>query len=103
MGSIVGHIIDYNGVGALRERPAAHTQQNLTQVSPPRNGALDWNEAQTFTVLSQAARLGRVDAFVQSTDKNFMVPVGGSVVAGFDAKFIDAVSKTYPGRVYTEM
>ena len=45
----------------------------------------------------QAARIGRVDAFVQSTDKNFMVPVGGAIVAGFDEKFIDAVSKTYPG------
>lgn len=47
--------------------------------------------------LPQAARIGRVDAFVQSTDKNFMVPVGGAVVAGFDEKFIDTVSKTYPG------
>lgn len=47
--------------------------------------------------LFQAGRIGRVDAFVQSTDKNFMVPVGGAVVAGFDEKFIDAVSKTYPG------
>ena len=26
-----------------------------------------------------------------------MVPVGGAIVAGFDEKFIDAVSKTYPG------
>ena len=25
----------------------------------------------------------RVDAFVQSTDKNLMVPVGGSIIAGF--------------------
>ena len=47
--------------------------------------------------LPQAARIGRVDAFVQSTDKNFMVPVGGAIVAGFDEKFIDTVSKTYPG------
>ena len=30
MGSIAGHRIDYNGRGS--ERPAAHTQQNLTQV-----------------------------------------------------------------------
>ena len=45
----------------------------------------------------KAARVGRVDAFIQSTDKNFMVPVGGAIVAGFDEKFIDAVSKTYPG------
>ena len=45
----------------------------------------------------QAARVGRVDAFVQSTDKNFMVPVGGSIIAGFDKAFIERVGKTYPG------
>ena len=33
MGSTVGHRIDCNGVGGS-ERPAAHTQQNLTQVPP---------------------------------------------------------------------
>lgn len=43
-------------------------------------------------------RVGRVDAFVQSTDKNLMVPVGGSIVAGFDDKFIAQVGKTYPGK-----
>ena len=32
MGSTIGHRKDYNGVGALR--PAAHTQQKLTQVTP---------------------------------------------------------------------
>ena len=41
--------------------------------------------------------MGRVDAFVQSTDKNFMVPVGGAIVAGFDKKLIDSISQTYPG------
>lgn len=46
----------------------------------------------------QAARIGRVDAFIQSIDKNFLVPVGGAIVAGFDENFIDAVSKTYPGK-----
>lgn len=38
-----------------------------------------------------------MDAFVQSTDKNFMVPVGGAVIAGFDKKFIDKVCENYPG------
>ena len=32
MGSIIADRIDYNGVGALRSRSAAHTQQTLTQV-----------------------------------------------------------------------
>ena len=38
-----------------------------------------------------------MDAFVQSTDKNFLVPVGGCVVAGPIEEFINNVSQTYPG------
>lgn len=44
-------------------------------------------------------RKGRIDAFVQSTDKNFMVPIGGTIIAGFDEKFIAKVSKCYPGEL----
>ena len=42
-------------------------------------------------------RTGRVDVVVQSTDKNFMVPVGGAIVAGFDKTLVDSISKNYPG------
>ena len=35
---------------------------------------------------------------VQSTDKNFMVPVGGAIVASPNKKFIAAVGQNYPGR-----
>ncbi|KAI8926258.1 sec tRNA synthase [Entophlyctis helioformis] len=45
-----------------------------------------------------AKRQGRIDAFIQSTDKNFMVPVGGCVVAGPNSSLIDAVGQVYPGR-----
>eukprot|EP01083_Nonionella_stella_P090584 253053_1 len=56
-------------------------------------------QSQTICDLIQkASRVGRVDAFIQSTDKNFLVPVGGSIVASFDKEFIEDVSKTYPGR-----
>ncbi|XP_055641604.1 O-phosphoseryl-tRNA(Sec) selenium transferase isoform X2 [Toxorhynchites rutilus septentrionalis] len=48
--------------------------------------------------LEQAARVGRVDAFIQSTDKNLLVPVGGAIIAGFDSKMIDQISEFYPGR-----
>ena len=34
-GSIIGHRIDYNGVGAWGLGPAAHTQQKLIQVPHP--------------------------------------------------------------------
>mgnify|MGYP001220359310 CR=1 FL=1 len=39
-----------------------------------------------------------MDAYVQSTDKNLMVPVGGAIVAGPNKKFIDAIAQNYPGR-----
>lgn len=41
-----------------------------------------------------------MDAVVQSTDKNFMVPVGGSVVAAGPggADFVATVNAAYPGR-----
>eukprot|EP01029_Cantina_marsupialis_P029563 TRINITY_DN781847_c0_g1_i1.p1 TRINITY_DN781847_c0_g1~~TRINITY_DN781847_c0_g1_i1.p1 ORF type:complete len:485 (-),score=113.30 TRINITY_DN781847_c0_g1_i1:154-1608(-) len=48
--------------------------------------------------ITQACKKGRVDAVVQSTDKNFMVPVGGAVITGPSAKFIDEIAQTYPGR-----
>jgi O-phospho-L-seryl-tRNASec:L-selenocysteinyl-tRNA synthase len=43
-------------------------------------------------------RTGRVDVYVQSTDKNFMVPVGGSIIAGFNESFISKIGQCYPGR-----
>ena len=55
-------------------------------------------------ILEEAGRFEkgrRVDAFVQSTDKNLMVPVGGAIIAGFDKKFIQRVSGAYPGRAVT--
>ncbi|KAL8583987.1 hypothetical protein ACOMHN_048594 [Nucella lapillus] len=62
------------------------------------NNAYGLQSSKCTHLIQQTARVGRVDAFVQSTDKNFMVPVGGSIIAGFDKAFIDFVGKTYPGR-----
>eukprot|EP00850_Spirogloea_muscicola_P007190 SM000036S13234 [mRNA] locus=s36:52303:58242:- [translate_table: standard] len=49
--------------------------------------------------VTRAWRRGRVDGVIQSTDKNFMVPVGGAVlVSGAkDASLVDAVNALYPG------
>lgn len=42
---------------------------------------------------------GRIDLFVQSTDKNLMVPVGGSIIAtNFNSQLIENVTKEYCGR-----
>jgi O-phospho-L-seryl-tRNASec:L-selenocysteinyl-tRNA synthase len=45
-----------------------------------------------------AMRAGRVDAVVQSLDKNFMVPVGGAIVCSSSREVVDRVAKFYPGR-----
>ena len=39
-----------------------------------------------------------MDVCVQSTDKNFLVPVGGAVVASPSKEPIDRICKSYPGR-----
>ena len=64
------------------------------------NNAYGVQSAALCKLITSAWRKGRVDAVVQSTDKNFMVPVGGAVVAvGPQHKsLVDAVNKAYPGR-----
>lgn len=50
--------------------------------------------------LTEACKRGRVDVLISSTDKNFMVPVGGSIVyspKGAPA-IVDKVKTMYPGR-----
>jgi O-phospho-L-seryl-tRNASec:L-selenocysteinyl-tRNA synthase len=51
-------------------------------------------------LITKAFRRGRVDGVVQSTDKNFLVPVGGAVVVSpaKNTALVDAVRKSYPGR-----
>lgn len=48
--------------------------------------------------IEQAQRVGNVDIVVQSTDKNLLVPVGGSIIFGFNENIISELSKSYPGR-----
>eukprot|EP00928_Gymnodinium_smaydae_P003655 TRINITY_DN11297_c0_g1_i1.p1 TRINITY_DN11297_c0_g1~~TRINITY_DN11297_c0_g1_i1.p1 ORF type:complete len:533 (-),score=108.44 TRINITY_DN11297_c0_g1_i1:184-1782(-) len=49
-------------------------------------------------LIETGCRKGRIDAIVQSTDKNFLVPVGGALVCAPDSTVIDKVSSIYPGR-----
>ena len=49
--------------------------------------------------LAATLKKGRLDVLVSSTDKNFMVPVGGSIVYSPHKKqIVDKVNKMYPGR-----
>ncbi|KRY31245.1 O-phosphoseryl-tRNA(Sec) selenium transferase [Trichinella spiralis] len=62
------------------------------------NNAYGLQSSKLCSALDQANRRGRVDLFVQSVDKNFMMPVGGSIVGGFKPEIVDSLSKLYPGR-----
>eukprot|EP00762_Andalucia_godoyi_P002954 ANDGO_04192.mRNA.1 O-phosphoseryl-tRNA(Sec) selenium transferase len=48
--------------------------------------------------IQEACHSGRVDAFVQSTDKNLCVPVGGAILASPNAAFVQKAAQLYPGR-----
>jgi O-phospho-L-seryl-tRNASec:L-selenocysteinyl-tRNA synthase len=48
--------------------------------------------------IRSAVDAGRVDAVVQSTDKNFLTPIGGAIVAAPEQEILDEVSEQYAGR-----
>ena len=65
------------------------------------NNAYGVQSSKCMHIIEEARRAHkgrRVDAFVQSTDKNLMVPVGGSIISGYDAEFVKSISKNYPGK-----
>ena len=41
---------------------------------------------------------GRVDAVIQSTDKNFLTPVGGTIIGCPDKDFLEKINHSYAGR-----
>lgn len=49
-------------------------------------------------LIRSAIDAGRVDAIIQSTDKNFLTPVGGSLIASPAKENIIKISQTYAGR-----
>lgn len=49
-------------------------------------------------LIRSAIDAGRVDAIIQSTDKNFLTPVGGAVIASPIKENITKISQAYAGR-----
>lgn len=49
-------------------------------------------------LLNQSDKNGKIDLIISSTDKNFMVPIGGSVIYSSNSDLISKVKKNYPGR-----
>jgi O-phospho-L-seryl-tRNASec:L-selenocysteinyl-tRNA synthase len=53
---------------------------------------------QICKLINRAHTIGRVDAVVQSTDKNFCVPVGGAVICSASKQLLNEIAGLYPGR-----
>lgn len=62
------------------------------------NNAYGLQSARLMHLIHEASKKGRIDAFVQCTDKNLLVPVGGAVISGFDKSLLERISRNYPGR-----
>lgn len=62
------------------------------------NNAFGVQSREIMKLIRGAVDAGRVDAIVQSTDKNFLTPVGGAIVTSPAEEFLDDVSRTYAGR-----
>lgn len=62
------------------------------------NHAYGLQSALTNKLLNRACVLGRVDAVVCSTDKNFLVPVGGALILSPKPEIVQNIGKIYAGR-----
>jgi len=62
------------------------------------NNAYGVQSNEIMKLVRGAIDAGRVDATIQSTDKNFLTPVGGAIIASPGSDFVEKVSKMYAGR-----
>lgn len=62
------------------------------------NNAYGVQSREIMKLIRGAIDAGRVDAVVQSTDKNFLTPIGGSIIASPSPSFTERASKRYAGR-----
>ena len=62
------------------------------------NNAYGLQCSKIANAIKESMRQGRLDCVVQSTDKNFMVPVGGSLIFSQRPQLIKQISEKYPGR-----
>jgi O-phospho-L-seryl-tRNASec:L-selenocysteinyl-tRNA synthase len=62
------------------------------------NNAYGVQSKQIMKLIHGAIDAGRVDLIVQSTDKNFLTPIGGAIVASPEPRLVEKVAQAYPGR-----
>ncbi|MEM2145718.1 MAG: O-phosphoseryl-tRNA(Sec) selenium transferase, partial [Candidatus Jordarchaeaceae archaeon] len=62
------------------------------------NNAYGVQSREIMKRIRSAVDAGRVDAVVQSTDKNFLTPIGGAIIASPKQETLDSISEQYAGR-----
>jgi O-phospho-L-seryl-tRNASec:L-selenocysteinyl-tRNA synthase len=62
------------------------------------NNAYGVQSPKIMKMIRSAIFKGRVDAIIQSTDKNFLCPIGGSIIASPNENFLSKVAHSYAGR-----
>ena len=62
------------------------------------NNAYGVQSEEILKQISSAIDAGKVDAIIQSGDKNFLAPVGSSIVVTTEKDTIDWIAETYAGR-----
>jgi O-phospho-L-seryl-tRNASec:L-selenocysteinyl-tRNA synthase len=79
----------------LKEISKFAKEKNLTHIIINAYGVQspDW-----MKLIRSAIDAGRVDAIIQSTDKNFLTPVGGALIASPSKQNITKISQSYAGR-----
>jgi O-phospho-L-seryl-tRNASec:L-selenocysteinyl-tRNA synthase len=96
----VGHVV--NNAYGLQASQLTHRINAAMRLGHSLfDGATDDEEsasASSSTRPVSEAPVHRLDAVIQSTDKNFMVPVGGTVVLSQSKAAVDAIATSYPGR-----
>uniref|UniRef100_A0A7I4YU70 O-phosphoseryl-tRNA(Sec) selenium transferase n=1 Tax=Haemonchus contortus TaxID=6289 RepID=A0A7I4YU70_HAECO len=70
----------------------------LYQVPHLVNNAYGLQSEECVRRINASRAAGRIDAFVQSLDKNFQVPVGGAIIGTFKQSAIKTIAQFYPGR-----
>lgn len=83
------------GYDKIQEISKICKKQNLFHLT---NNAYGIYCTKIIDMLNQSDKNGRIDIIVSSTDKNFMVPVGGSLIYSSNKEIINKIKKNYPGR-----
>jgi len=80
------------------ERDVQHLVNNAYGVQAASTANLFAEAVRGYKDAEGTQRQGRIDVVVQSTDKNFLVPVGGAIVTSANKELLEAINTSYPGR-----